>query len=159
MVKNNRSSSVVKGDKFCEVFVSNITSLSEHAKVYLAALPASRRILMLSELHKEEDVVSSFFNRINYSATYSPPEVSKTGLGTHGGELVAVKSGTHARNVSHNILEALSDGSPLRFAAKIASFGPVYKMFISLYLWDSERLSERNDNILKHIYIYIFYSK
>jgi hypothetical protein len=150
-----KSGSVVKGRKFCEIFVSNISSLSEHAKVYLAALPAACRILMLSELHKEEDAVSSFFNQINYSAVYSPPELSKTGLGTHGGELVAVKSGTHARNVSHNILEALSDGSPFRFAVKIISFSKVDIMFISLYLWDSEGFSERNNNILKQIYMLI----
>ena len=75
--------------EFC-LFYSNITSLSKHAMEYLFALPPNILMLMLVETHKEEAYTKSQFSFNDFNTTCSPPEVTSE-MGTHGGEVIAVK--------------------------------------------------------------------
>ena len=65
----------------------------------------------------------------------------------HGGELVAFKSNYKHTSIDQHILDAIHalTNAPLRFAAAIIDFKCISIIFAAIYLWDHERLSEKNN--------------
>ena len=106
---------------------------------------------MLCELHKSKEFVENKFLRNGFSASYTDPE--NTAAGNHGGEVVALRSSYHSRDIKQDTIDKLEQLGKLRFAHKIVSFQSVEVLCVCVYLWHSEGLSERNNNILKQIYI------
>ena len=81
----------------------------------------------------------------------NPPQQLETG-GTHGGELIATKNHIQTKCVPINILEHIqNEFGELRFAAKIIIFHNFELLCVTVYLWCSEGLSNRNNNILYQI--------
>ena len=141
-----------ESSKLFYVFYSNVTSLSPQAKDYLFSLPEEVKALALVELHKDYDTVANVFQSNNYSVAYTAPEQTQFG-GTHGGELVAVKSHIESRQIDSDILDKIAThfNAPLRFAAKNVKFHSLNLLLVSVYLWCSEGFSERNNVILQQI--------
>ena len=86
-------------------FFSNISSFSNHAQDYLFKLPEEVKLIMCCEAHKEEQLVKSCFNSRGFSVSYNPP--SDTQSGTHGGELVALRSSYESKLVPDEVLNAV----------------------------------------------------
>jgi len=111
--------------------------------------------LALSELHDADPLpVKDCFRKNDFRAAYSPAQgTDKSQSGTHGGELLAVRNHIHSTNIDINVLDNIADifDTPLRFAARVVHFKHVQVLMVSLYLWDSEGFSERNNIILVQI--------
>jgi hypothetical protein len=95
-------------DKIFYLFYANVSSLSPQAQDYLFSLPEEVKALALLELHKQPDVVSSAFECKNFSMTYNPPEDTMLG-GTHGGELIAVKSHIESKTIDQHVLDSIAE--------------------------------------------------
>ena len=138
-------------NKTASIFYSNVSSFSKHAMEYVFALPSEVLILMLCEMHKDKNFVENKFEQHGFSASYTVPE--NTVAGNHGGEVVALRSSYESREISQDTINNLEHLGRLRFAHKIVSFQSVEVLFICVYLWHTEGLSERNNNILKQTYL------
>jgi hypothetical protein len=118
------------------VFMSNITSLSPHAKNYIFSLPKEIQLLCLSECHNKDKLQVEDLFRINgFHASYNPAE--QANVLTHGGECVATRSFVNSRSVADTVFKAIEDfyHSKLRFAARIVRFHNFEVLFVCPYLW------------------------
>jgi hypothetical protein len=141
---------ISNSNKSFRIFFANITSFSRQAQDYLFTLPRDVQVVMLAEVHKEEQSVISRFRKNKFLPCYNPP--TNKNQGTHGGEIVATRAHLQAKPIPKEVIGYLiSQFGPLHFAAKIVILTKVQVLFVSVYLWDSEGLSERNNTILQTI--------
>ena len=139
-----------------DLFYSNLTSLSSHAKEYLFSLPSNIKTLLCVETHESDnDKLIRNFRSFGFKAYPNKPCKSDNGSlrGTHGGEVVAVRSHISASPVEPEILNQLVShfGGHLRFASSIIRFKGMSLLIVTVYLWCSEGLTERNNMILHQI--------
>ncbi len=100
------------------------------------------------ENHKDAEYVESRFKNAGFDTSYTNPLSLNSGH-THGGELLAIRSGFSSRNVPKHILEhIIKEYGELRFATRIIEFHNVDILVVTLYLWVTEGLSVRNNMIL-----------
>ena len=138
-------------NKLFYCFFSNISSLSKHAQEYLLSLPHEIALIATVENHKDTEFVESKFHNCGFNTSYSAPLPLPTG-GTHGGELLAIKSRYQSKCIPKHILEHIvREYGDLRFAARIVEFHNVDVLFITVYLWCNEGFSVRNNMILYQI--------
>jgi len=149
---NTRTSSVSGSKKTFKLFFANVTSFSKQAKDFVFSKLKEYDVVLLAEMHKEGHSVLSTFRKHKLSPSYNPP--IKMNEGTHGGEIVATRAHIQAKLIPKDVIDYLtSQFGPLCFAAKIVIFRKVEVLFVSVYLWVSEGLSERNNTILQTIAI------
>ena len=135
-----------------------MTSLSLHAYNYLFALPKSVKALALVECHKVDELSTcNTFKDNGFTASYNIPE--KASVLTHGGECLAIRSHIHSTPVPIHVLEMIQEffNAQLRFAARILHIRKSQIIIITVYLWASEKFSERNIVILRSILMLIKY--
>ena len=140
--------------KLINIFYSNVSSFSLHAKSYISSLPLEVSALALVELHDTDTCsVRDWFRLQGFSADLSPAE--PTPEGTHGGELIAVRSHINSTPVPGEVLQVLQEHAqePSRFSARIIRLKHLSVLLVAVYLWCSEGPSERNNEILHMIFI------
>ena len=94
------------------VFYSNISSFSLHAREYLFANSNSTHMFMLAELHKPSQFVRSKFQKQRFSVSYNFPE--NFDKGTHGGEVIACKNNLGGYNIPFAVTDTrLLPNAPL----------------------------------------------
>ena len=118
---------------------------------YLFALPQNIVMLMLVETHRDETYTKSQFNKRELNVTCSPPEATNE-MGTHGGELIAVKQCIKSTNINTQVDSYFKERFPMRrFAARIVNFRSLDVLVVTVYLWCSEGFTERNNALLQQI--------
>ena len=85
------------------IFYSNISSFSPHAKNYISSLSSRLNVkvkaLVLVEVHKDDGMsVQGSLRKYGFAAEYTVPE--PTTSKNHGGECVATRSHVNSRPVS-----------------------------------------------------------
>ena len=129
-----------------------VTSLSIHAMNYIFSLPDEVKILALSELHKEDEIVTeNTFRQHGYTASVSPAEKSE--VRNHGGECVAVRSYINSKPVPTEVQDRVKECfmTALRFSARVVRFRGAEIIFFAAYFWVYEGFSQRNITILRQI--------
>ena len=142
-----------KGHADFKMFYSNISSLSLHAKNYLASLDSYDMINVIECHNLDKLQVESFFRENGYMCTYNVAE--KLNVLSHGGEALAIKHNYNARPVEKNVLDVIEEQylTKLRFASMIVSFRGMDILFLNPYLWVSQGFSHDNRIILKQIHV------
>ena len=110
------------------------------------------------EHHKSNAYIEEYFNKKGCRVATNPPEStlsdSPTGHG-HGGEFVATRKHLDSTPIDTNIYDTIATHTnvPCRFAACIMRLKGMTILLVAVYLWCREGLSDRNQNILKQIYL------
>jgi len=118
---------------------------------YLFSLPKEVKGFLAVETHTSNSLVESLCFRKGFTVACNEPQPSEGG-GTHGGELIAMRSKYHARQINPDILNSISNHyGILRFASMIINIKGVELLLITLYLWHTEGFTERNHVILYQI--------
>ncbi len=77
----------------------------------------------------------------------------QTSGGSHGGEVVAVRKHIISTHINNDVLSEVANHfqDPLRFAARIITVKHLSVLFVTVYLWSAEGLTQRNCDILRSI--------
>ena len=153
------SNNLNRHDKTLTVYCANYTSLSTIAQNTL--FKKNAHIFCGVEHHKNIKYIHEVFNSHGFKVVATDPEptdnigIDASKSSGHGGELVAFKSNYKYKPIEQHILDAIhaTTNAPLRFAAAVMQFKGLSIIFASIYLWDKEGLSERNQNLLFQIYL------
>lgn len=133
------------------LFYCNVSSFSRAVSDYLFALPPEVKGIMICETHKPNSSIEGKLHRHGYTGACNEPQETEDG-GTHGGELVAIRSKYKAKVINPDILAQISKHyGTLRFAAMILTVKKVDVLVVTLYLWHTEGFTERNQIILSQI--------
>ena len=110
------------------------------------------------EHHKPNDYIREVFNKKGCRVATNPPEptmsVSAMSSG-YGGEFVATHKRIHSSPEDINVYDTIasSTNAPCRFAACFIRLKGVTILLVAMYLWHTEGLSDRNQNLLKQLFI------
>ena len=109
--------------------------------------------MCLVEVHHLHLVdVQAYFFRQGYNVYYNVPRLNNPNnvRTTHGGELVAVKKQFNSMPIDESVYEQIreSSGQPLSVIGAYLRLAQFTIVVCSVYLYASEGLSERNQNIL-----------
>ena len=82
----------------------------------------------------------------------------KSTIGSHGGEAIAPLNHLNIRPISQELRSEVCrvTAEPLRCALAILRLKGLPILVGDVYMWDTEELSDRNINILRQLYIYIY---
>ena len=154
--------------KTCSIYCANISSFSLVSQQTLTQKMKQHSILACVEHHKPTPTIEQFFQAKGWRVECTPPEpvqphaisnshseYSKTSGHGHGGEFVASSKYIQCNNIQHDILHPIAEKTqaPRRFAATILRLRHVSVVLVAIYLWDTEGLSERNQNLLYQLYL------
>jgi len=149
----------ITSEKRLRLYFANFTSFGMIAQQILFEKAPSFDIACGVEHHKELSHIKSVFKAKGFSVSGTNPEpvspFATTKAKGHGGEFIASRMNLDCKPVELQILESISNSTaaPLRFAASYCRLKGITILILSLYMWDGEQLSERNENILNQIYI------
>ena len=130
-------------DKLINIFASNVSSLSNHAKGYLFS-PQSHSeydVLMIAEAHNpQKEEVIRMFDQHRRKAHYNPPLKLATG-GTHGGEIIAFHSDVNNMPIEDELLQQITrlSNRELAFVGAYLRVKHVTILMITVYLFDTEK--------------------
>ena len=134
------------------LFAANITSFSSAAQKYLFSQTSN--ILMIVEHHKAAEDIVDACSKNGWRASASDPEPTATSTGSHGGEFVASKNFLNCKPLDTTILQSIQSATnaPLRLAASRLYLNKgITVILVSVYLWHTEGLFQRNKSILNQI--------
>ena len=114
------------------------------------------------EHHKPVSELKHIFSKKGCRVSATPPEPTSNPVlcqnnrsKGHGGEFVATLNHIDSKSLDSDIYDAIESATntPCRFAACIVRFKGMSILLASLYLWDSEGLSSKNNQLLTQLYI------
>ena len=151
--------------KIGSLYCANVSSFGLVTQHTLFRKMKQHSILACVEHHKPISYIKDVFQAKGWRVECTSPEpttqpaalsehdsTAPAGHG-HGGEFIASNKYIQCTNIQTNVLESLAEKTnvPRRFAASILRLKHVSVVLVAIYLWDSEGLSDRNQNLLYQV--------